>query len=156
MSDRLQRVARCAIAILGLSAPAIEASAQEMPRTQLEFYRAGERFAQCSAHFAFGAKIARDSGLPENANALEGMERGWRVAGLLLLTEGLDPSRQPQTQETFANFQAIKIDHFKAMRELDPLGYSKAMLDDYQRDCAPWAELQKSIIAGMRSGPQSR
>lgn len=156
MTGAVVRAVRHAICGLAVAVSAFGAAAQEMPKSRVEFYQAGERFAHCSAHFAFGARIARESGFPDNATAFEGMERGWRVAGLVLLAEGLDPSRQTQTQQIFANLQAIKIDHFKAMRELDPQGYSKTILDEYQLKCAPWADLQKSLIAAMRSGPQTK
>ena len=143
------RFARLAgTALIFLWAPG--AVGQEMPRTPGEFYRAGERFAHCSAHFAFTARIAREQGLPDNAVAFEGMERGWRLAGLMLLTEGLDPVRQPQVQDLFANLQSAKLDQIKAWRELEPQTYSKTMLDDFQANCAPWTDLQKSIIAAMR------
>lgn len=135
-------------ALILLSATA--AVGQEMPQTPGEFYRAGERFAHCSAHFAFASRIAREQGLPDNAVAFEGMERGWRLAGLILLTEGLDPVRQPQVQDLFANLQSAKLDQIKAWRELGPQTYSKTMLDEFQANCAPWTNLQKSIIAAMR------
>ena len=135
-------------ALLFLWAPG--AVGQEMPRTLGEFYRAGERFAHCSAHFAFMAPIAREQGLPDNAVAFEGMERGWRLAGLMLLIEGLDSVRQPQVQDLFANLQSAKLDQIKAWRELEPQTYSKTMLDDLQANCGPWTDLQKSIIAAMR------
>jgi hypothetical protein len=126
-----------------------------MPTTSVDFYKAGERFAQCSAHFAFAARIARENNLPDNATAFEGMERGWRVAGLVLLAQGLDPSRSTEVEATFGNMQAIKIDQIKAWRELDPEGYSKTVLDEYEAKCLPWSELQKSIIAALRRGSLS-
>lgn len=154
MSRRPALLKRACLSLLlvGLITPA--ANAQGMPTTTAGFYRAGERFAQCSAHFAFGAQIARNNGLPDNATAFEGMERGWRLAGLVLLAEGLDPSRQADTQEMFANLQTIEIDQLKASRELFSEHYSKMMVEEYQAKCLPWADLQKSIIAAMRSGPR--
>lgn len=141
---------RSTCAFLGALAIFSTAAAQEMPKTAAEFYRTGERFAHCSAHFAFAAKIAREQGLNDNANAFEGMERGWRLAGLLLLTEGLDGSRQPQVQQAFADLQAVQVDQIKAWRELEPRTYSEKMLDEFELQCRPWSDLQKSIIAAMR------
>lgn len=143
------------LALLAVLTPA-SVLAQEMPTTQAGFYQAGQTFAHCSAHFRFAAEVARGNSLADNATAFEGMERGWRLAGLPLLTEGLDPSRQIQVQQVFADLQANKIDQFRAWRELEPQTYSQRMLREYEAACGPWAELQKSIIAAMRSGSSPR
>lgn len=137
--------------LLAMTAPPV--NAQAMPTTTTEFYQTGERFAHCSAHFAFAAEVARQNAHPDSAEAFDGMERGWRVAGLFLLVGGLDPSRQIEVQDTFANLQRSKIEQLRAWREVEPDSYSAVMVDEFQAECAPWSGLQQSIIAAMRSGP---
>ena len=128
------------------------ANAQVMPTTKAGFYQTGERFAECSAYFAHVAQFARDGGRPKNATAVEEVERRWRIAGLFLLTEGLDQSRKGEAQELFANLQAAKVDQLRASRGLPPEAFVK-IFREYQDDCVPWADLQESISTATPSGP---
>lgn len=137
------------------------ASSQEptFPTTQREFYQAGQQFAYCSAYFHYGAGIARNRGLNDSAVAIEGMERGWSLAGLLLLTEGLDESRQTEAETTFETMKQIKLDQIKGRREMGQVNggddYVQEWMSDYQEECGPWSDMQKAIIQAMRSGPTS-
>ncbi|WP_425985827.1 hypothetical protein [Brevundimonas sp. TWP1-2-1b1] len=142
-------------AIMAISAPAV---AQEFPTTPAEHYEVGQTFANCSAYFNYGAGVARSAGLEDSAVAIEGMERGWTLAGMFILLDGLDLSRQTETQETFLNMQQIKVDQLKAQREMgratgndDP----EAWIAAYQAECGPWLDLQKAIIQAMRSAPNN-
>ena len=86
VGNRTWALAGAIVVAIGMASAA---AGQEMPTTQSGFYRAGERFAQCSAHFAFAAEMAHNTGLAESAEAFEGMERGWRITGMMLLEEGM-------------------------------------------------------------------
>ncbi len=143
--------------VIALTAAVVSTSAAHsqaaFPQTQGEYYQAGQQFASCSAYFHYGASLARANGLEDSAVAIEGMERGWMVAGMLLLIEGLDEPRQTQSQEIFENFQAIKLDQIKAHREMDEA--RGALFDPasaYQAECGEWSDMQKAIIQVMRSG----
>ena len=127
------------------------------PQTRSEHYQAGQKFASCSAYFRYGASVARANGLEDSAVAIEGMERGWKVAGMLLLVEGLDETRQLEAEHIFETFQAIKVDQIKANREMAET--QGALFDpaaDYQAECGDWLDMQKAIIQAMRSGPTSQ
>ena len=144
---------------LGLASGASVARSQDFPSTQSEFYLAGQRFAYCSAYFNYGAGLARDRGLEDSVVALEGLERGWSVAGMFLLVEGLDPSRQIEVQATFETMKQIKLDQIKGRREIGQRNggddYVQEWVSDYQEECGRWSNLQKAIIQAMRSGPTS-
>lgn len=98
--------------------------------------------------------MARANGLDESAVAIEGMERGWKVVGMFLLVDGLDESRQPQVEDIFDNFQAIKVEQIRAHREMAET--QDAVFDpaaEFQAECSDWSDMQKAIIQAMRSGP---
>lgn len=128
-----------------------DAVSQDFPRTRSEFYEVGERFAHCSAYFAHAASAAERAGLSESANAFSGMERGWALAGTLLLTEGVDETRQTDVQVLFGTLQHNKLDQIRAQQELGQSADESAQA--YQRECGPWTDMQKSIIQAMRAGP---
>lgn len=142
-------------AIMAISAPAV---AQEFPTTPAEHYQVGQTFASCAGFFTYGAEVARSAGLEDSAVAIEGMERGWSLAGMFILVDGLDPSRQTETEETFGNMKLIKVEQLRAQREMgratgndDP----EAWIAAYQAECGPWLDLQKAIIQAMRSAPNN-
>lgn len=123
------------------------------PQTQSEHYRAGQQFASCSAYFRYGADVARAVGLENSAVAIEGMERGWRLAGMFLLVDGLDDSRQTEVETLFENLQAIKVDQLKADRELaEARGVSFDPVAGFQAECGEWEPIQQAIIEALRSG----
>lgn len=124
------------------------------PETQSEHYQAGQQFANCSAYFHFGADLARRNGMEDSAVAIEGMERGWEVAGMFLLVDGLDESRQTELESTFETLQAIKLDQIKGEREMaEASGIVFDPAAAYQAECGEWSDMQKAIIQAMRSGP---
>lgn len=126
------------------------------PQTQSERYQTGQQFASCSAYFRYGANLARANGLEDSAAAIEGMERGWKVAGMFLLVDSLDASRQPEVEEIFDNLQAIKVDQIKAHREMAAAtGTAFDPAAEFQAECSEWVDMQKAIIQVMRSGPIS-
>lgn len=146
-----------AIAVIaaGLFAPAAHAQAQ-FPQTQSEHYQAGQQFASCSAYFRYGAGLARANGLDDSAVAIEGMERGWKVAGMFLLVDGLDESRQADVEDIFDNFQAIKVEQIRAHREMaEAQGAVFDPAAEFQAECSEWSDMQKAIIQALRSGPIS-
>jgi len=146
-----------AIALAGaiLGAPPAYAQAA-FPQSQSEHYQAGQQFASCSAYFRYGAGLARANGLEDSAVAIEGMERGWMVAGMFLLVDGLDESRQTDVEDIFENFQAIKLDQIKGNREMaEASGVAFDPAAEFQAECGEWSDMQKAIIQAMRSGPTS-
>lgn len=144
-----------ALALLALSASMAHGQAA-FPQTQSEQYQTGQKFASCSAYFHYGASLARANGLEDSAVAIEGMERGWEVAGTFLLVGGLDEGRQTQVQDIFENLQAIKVDQIKGAREIaDARGVAFDPAEEFQTECGDWTDMQKAIIQAMRSGPAS-
>lgn len=98
--------------------------------------------------------MARAGGLEDSAVVIEGMERGWKLAGMFLLVDGLDETRQMQVEDMFENFQAIKMDQIKANREMaEARGALFDLAADYQAECGELSDMQKTIIQAMRSGP---
>jgi|GEM_PF-2313219 len=146
---------RIAIALGGTVMFASAAHSQAaLPQTPSEHYQVGQQFASCSAYFRYGANLARANGLEDSAVAIEGMERGWKVAGMLLLVDGLDQTRQLEVVDIFENFQAIKMDQIKASREMaEARGAEFDPAADYQAECGELSDMQKAIIQAMRSGP---
>jgi hypothetical protein len=144
-----------AIALVGACIGCASAHAQAaFPKTQSEHYQAGQKFASCSAYFQYGASLARANHFENSASAIEDMERGWKLAGLMLLVEGLDETRQAQAEATFENFQAIKIAQLKAGREIaEAQGKVFDPAAEFQSECGEWIVMQKTIIQSLRSGP---
>ena len=66
------------------------ASAQPrpLPTTPDEHYALGRRFAECSARVTFVAAVAQGAGLTDTAKLAEGVARGWKVAGTMILVDG--------------------------------------------------------------------
>lgn len=145
-----------ALTVAGFFAPTAHAQAA-FPQTPSEHYQAGQQFASCSAYFHYGASLARSNGFEDSAVAIEGMERGWKVAGMFLLVDGLDETRQPEVEDIFENFQAIKVDQIKAYREMaEARGTVFDPAAEFQIECGDWSDMQKAIIQAMRSGPISQ
>jgi hypothetical protein len=151
------RIGTLAMAAMGACLHATSIAAQEAPASRIDFYRVGEEFAGCTAHFAFATEVARGNGMDAAATAFAGMERGWSLAGMLLLVEGLDPSRQTEAEELFGNMKQIAVDHLRAEREValanGVAGYDAASGERFIEQCGHWIELQQSIIIELRSGP---
>ena len=131
--------------------------AQETPTSRADYYSVGQEFAGCAAHFAFATEVAQGNGMDDAATAFAGMERGWSLAGMLLLVEGLDPSRQTEAEELFGNMKQIGLERLKAEREVALAsgveGYDAASGERFTEQCGEWIELQQSIIRELRSGP---
>lgn len=151
------RIGTLAMAAMSACLHATSVAAQEAPTSRIDFYRVGEEFAGCTAHFAFATEVARGNGMDAAATAFAGMERGWSLAGMLLLVEGLDPSRQTEAEELFGNMKQIAVDHLRAEREValanGVAGYDAASGERFTEQCGHWIELQQSIIIELRSGP---
>jgi hypothetical protein len=156
MLQRTHRLASMAVAFVGLfGVPA--AQAQEAQLSQTDFYAVGQQFAYCSAHWAFAAEVARANGLEDAAIGFEGMERGWSLAGAILLVDGLHPSRQTEVEAIFGNMKQIGIERLRAEREVaranGDTGYDARSGDRFQEECGHLSDIQKAIIRELRSGP---
>jgi hypothetical protein len=127
----------------------------DMPSTPTGFYEAGQTFANCSAHFAFAAEVSRDLGIQDTATALEDKERGWHLAGLVLLFLGLTEDRQSDAEQLLGDMEAAQVSQFRAWREVEPRGYSQRMTDLFQDKCEPWVDLQERLISAMRRAEPS-
>jgi hypothetical protein len=129
------------------------------PETQAEFYEVGQAFAHCSGHWAYAAELADRNGLTAAATSLEGMERGWTLAGMMFLIEGLDPSRQTEVESLFENMKQIEVERLRAERELanarGDTDYPGRSGDRFAAQCGRWINLQRTMIQAMRSGPIS-
>jgi hypothetical protein len=154
--DRMIMGIAAIILSVAMATAGSDGRAGDMPSTPTGFYQAGETFAQCSAHFAFAAEAARDVGLTDTATALEDLERGWALAGGVLLWLGLTESRRPGVEQLFADLEGAKVAQFRSWRELEPQGYSQRMTSLFQSECAPWVDLQEAIIAGLRGAASAQ
>ncbi|RYG89108.1 MAG: hypothetical protein EON59_02180 [Alphaproteobacteria bacterium] len=141
----------------GASLFATGLAAQDAPTSRADYYSVSQEFAGCAAHFAFAMEVAQGNGMEDTATAFAGMERGWSLAGMLLLVEGLDPSRQTDAEELFGNMKQIGLERLKAEREVALAsgveGYDAASGERFTEQCGDWIELQQSIIRELRSGP---
>ena len=85
------------------------------------------------------------------------MERGWSLAGAILLVDGLHPSRQTEVEEIFGNMKQIGIERLRAEREVaranGDTGYDARSGDRFQEECGHLSDIQKAIIRELRSGP---
>ncbi|MCA3717381.1 MAG: hypothetical protein IM674_03910 [Brevundimonas sp.] len=151
------------MAFIGLLASAAPPPVQEpsaaFPDTPAEFYDVGQAFAHCSGHWAYAAELANRNGLTAAATSLEGMERGWTLAGMTFLVEGLDPSRQTEVETLFENMKQIEVERLRAEREIaDARGdtdFPSRSGERFEAQCGRWIELQRAMIQAMRSGPIS-
>lgn len=153
----MARIRTMATVAAGASLFATGLAAQDAPTSRADYYSVGQEFAGCAAHFAFATEVAQGSGMDDAATAFAGMERGWSLAGMLLLVEGLDPSRQTEAEELFGSMKQIGLDRLKAEREVALAtgveGYDVAAGERFTEQCGEWIELQQSIIRELRSGP---
>ena len=134
-------------------APPAQAQLRPLPKTPDESYAVGQVFAQCSARIAFVADAAHRSGLENNAKLAEGVSRGWKFAGMVILADGLAPSRQVETEQTFDALVENKLDQLRAEFEFDPSGATKNSLIEFEKECEPWAPTQKKLVEVMRRSP---
>lgn len=141
---------------LGANPSAARDTSRDMPTTEAGFFQAGETFARCSAHVALAAEMARGQGMPDTAISFENNKRAWQLAGMMLLAAGLTPSRQPSVEQVFIDMEAGNVERLRAWREADPDGYGERLTEQYQVECLPWVDVQKSIIAVLRGAEAPR
>lgn len=102
------------LTVLAIAGPVQAQPLQELPTTPEGNYAMGQRFANCSARFAHMAYIARRAELLDTVSLAEGKARGWKVAGMMFLAEGMDPSRIGETEQTFDTLVEVKLMDLKA------------------------------------------
>jgi hypothetical protein len=136
---------------VAVASPAL-AGVRPLPATQEGNYALGQLFAQCSARVAFVAEAAHRVGLDNNAKLAQGVARGWKFAGMVILADGLAQSRQTDTEQTFDALVENKLDQLRARRELDPAASAKEMTLEFEQECEPWSDTQKKLIELMRRG----
>ena len=125
-----------------------------LPTTPEGNYAMGQRFANCSARFAHMAFFARRADLPDTVALAEGKARGWKVAGMMFLAQGMSPSRVNETEQTFDALVEVKLMDLKAKAEMDAEAYRKAIPVDFAKECEPLVPTQEKLIELMRRGPQ--
>lgn len=140
----------CLVAVV-VAGPAF-AQLRGLPNTPDDNYALGQRFAQCSARVAFVGEIAKGAGMTDTANLAEGVSRGWKLAGMMFLVDGLAESRQPKTEEVFDSLVANKLDQLRARREINPADANATTRAEFDAECQPWAETQQKVIELMRRG----
>ena len=139
-----------AVAAAAVLAEPAMAQTRPLPETPEENYALGELFAQCSARIAFVAEAAHRAGLENNAKLAEGVARGWKFAGMVILADGLAASRQTETERIFDTLVESKMDHLRASLEIDPSGTARNSPVEFEKECEPWAPTQKKLIELMR------
>lgn len=139
-------------ALFALSAALAEPTYQPMPTTKEGNYAVSQKFAQCSAHFNFLAKIARGADKSETANAFEGFARGWKATGMIFLAEAMTADRAIQTEKTFDSMVEGSLSLMNARYESDPVSSLANMTDDYKKVCLPWVGTQEKLIELLRRG----
>ena len=128
------------------------AKSQQLPTTPEGNYAVAQKFAHCSGHFAFAAFIANRNGLSDAATAFGDMQRGWKLAGMFFLAESMAKGRSSETEKTFDYLVESKVSIMKGKFQLDPKGSNEEFQKEYQDNCIPWVETQKTIIEIIRRG----
>ena len=142
------------LAVAAIASPALAQPLPELPKTREGYYALGQRFANCSATFQMFAFVARRTDHPDTVTLAEGRARGWKVAGMLFLAEGMDPSRATDTEQTFDTLVEVKLMELKARYELNADALTKAVPVEFAKDCEPLVPMQEKLIELMRRGPQ--
>lgn len=148
------RIIGIMLAALALVSPAQAQPLQPLPTTREGNFAMGQRFANCSARFAHMALIAQRAGFPDTLTLAEGKARGWKVAGMIFLAEGMDPSRATETEQTFDTLVEVKLMDLKARAELNGDAYKQAIPVEFAKECEPLVPIQEKLIELMRRGPQ--
>lgn len=139
--------------LLATASPTLAQPLPELPKTREGNYALGQRFANCSARMQMFALVAARAGFPDTVTLAEGKARGWKVAGMTFLAEGMDPSRVTETEQTFDTLVEVKLMDLKARYEMNPPEFTKAVPVEFARECEPLAPMQEALIEVMRRGP---
>ncbi len=141
---------RLLFALLVGATPALADDAD--PFTPAQHYEIGQKLIHCSAYFRMGAETARRVGMTHNVTAFEDNERGWSLAGMFMLVDGLSLDRQTETKTIAKNMSDSKLTDLMARKELygDSAGEEFASL--FAQECQPLRELQKTLVRVMRAG----
>jgi hypothetical protein len=131
------------------------AVAQPLPSTPQGNYQLGEQYAKCSATFGLMAVVAQGARLPDTATLAANKARGWKLAGMYFLAEGLDPSRQMETETTFDTLVELELADLKSRYEQDSDVVKTSIPLEFARDCEPLAPMQEKLIEIMRRGPKN-
>ncbi|MDO8410364.1 MAG: hypothetical protein Q7S93_09925 [Phenylobacterium sp.] len=143
-------------ALLGALVVANPAAAQQLqplPTTREGNYAMAQRFANCSAWFGLMEVVATRTGMPETVTLAQGRARGWKVAGLLFMVEGMALSRAAEATATFDNLVEVRLMELKARYEQDAVAITKALPVEFARECEPLVPMQEKLIELIRRGP---
>ena len=122
------------------------------PFTPAQHYEIGQKLIQCSAYFRMGAEAARRVGMTHNVTAFEDNERGWSLAGMFMLVDGLSPDRQTETKSIAKTMADIKLTDLMARKELYGDSAGQQFAAQFAQECEPLRELQKALVRVMRGG----
>ena len=140
-----------------LSAPAHAQQSPSFPKTPVGWYSLGESFARCTASAQLEALVLRQRGHANAATAAEDTGRGWSLAGMFVLANGLEPGVQNQTQRLFNDLVAADFNKRKGRLELSGTeAYYEENYADFKKECEPLAPMQEAIIAAMRRSAPPR
>lgn len=137
-------------ALIVMGAATANAAPRPFPSTPEGNYDVGQTFAHCSAHWLMAAQLAAGLNLPETATAFGDTARGWKVAGMIFLAEGLSEEKQLQTAKVFDDLAAAKLQQLKAEHELHPDAPADSLTTAFQVECGEWVDTQRNLIAAMR------
>jgi hypothetical protein len=74
-------------------------------------------------------------------------ERGWKMAGLFMLIDGLALKQQNDAPKVADNMSDAKLTDLKAKIELKGVDFTLAQ---FATECEPFRVMQKAIVAVMR------
>ena len=141
------------LSVLVVTNSAVAQQLQPLPTTREDNYATAQRFANCSAWFGLMEVVATRTGMPETVTLAQGRARGWKVAGLLFMVEGMAPSRATEATATFDNLVEVRLMELKARYEQDAAFITESLPMEFARECEPLVPMQEKLIELMRRGP---
>ena len=141
-----------AVAVLAAVTAAQAQPLEPLPTSREGNYGMAQRFANCSAWFGMMEVVAKRMDRPDTVTLAQGRARGWKVAGLLFMVEGMAPSRATEAQSTFDTLVEVKLMELKARYETDAASLTKALPVEFARECEPLVPTQEKLIELMRRG----
>ena len=124
----------------------------QLPTTREGNYAVGQKFAHCGAHFAFSALIAKRNDMNDAATSFEDQARGWKLAGMVFLSEAMAEDRKADTEKTFDILVEAKVSTLKARHEVDSASSNAEFIKEFNENCLPLRPTQRKLIELYRRG----
>lgn len=133
---------------LAIACP-VAAQSRPTPTSPQDQRVLAERFAGCNARVALVAFDARINGELGTGNLADGVANGWKLAGTYLLMQSLDTAQKPQAEANFNSMVTRKFNELRLRQKQDRAAAAKAGPVEYQKECQPWVETQRAVIASI-------